>query len=99
MEDSTADPLIGCQRSGVRVVRKIGEGGMGGVYLGERADGFEQTAAIKFLLEGLHSHESQARFRLERQVLASLQHPNIVRLLDGGITDEGIPYLVMDYVD
>ena len=93
------DALIGRQVSGFRVVRKIGEGGMGSVYLAERADGFEQTVAIKFLLEGLHSPESQARFRLERQVLASLQHPNIVTLLDGGITDEGIPYLVMDYVD
>ncbi len=93
-----AGEMIGRAVGGFRLTRLIGEGGMGAVYLAERVDGFAQTAAVKFLLEGLHSAEAQARFRLERQVLASLQHPNIVRLLDGGITGDGIPYLVMDYV-
>src|SRR5690606_30827323 len=78
----------------------IGHGGMGEVYLAERADGeFEQQAAIKLVRHGSRRADLHRRLRYERQILARLQHPNIARLLDGGITDEGLPYLVMAYVE
>ncbi|MEN8160852.1 MAG: serine/threonine-protein kinase, partial [Myxococcota bacterium] len=74
--------------------------GMGTVYLAERADGsFERLAAIKLLRRGLDTEDILARFRAERQILADLEHPNIARLLDGGSTARGRPYLVMEYVE
>jgi eukaryotic-like serine/threonine-protein kinase len=83
-----------------RVLRSLGHGGMGEVFLAERADmQFEQRVAIKLVKRDLISKEVQARLRLERQILASLEHPNIARLLDGGTTTDGIPYIVMEYVD
>jgi eukaryotic-like serine/threonine-protein kinase len=82
-----------------RLLREIGAGGMGTVFLAERADGaFEQRAAIK-LLRGFPTAEGLRRLRQERQILAGLNHPNIARLLDGGETEDGQPYLVMEYVD
>lgn len=82
-----------------RVVRAIGEGGMGAVYLAERDDGqFRQQVAIKVLRSSLPGPELMARFRHERQILAGLRHPNIASLLDGGASDTGMPYLVMEYV-
>ena len=82
-----------------RVVRAIGEGGMGSVYLVERGDGhFTQTAALKFL-RGLPDANMRDYFTRERQMLATLTHPNIARLLDGGESAAGMPYLVMEYVD
>jgi eukaryotic-like serine/threonine-protein kinase len=82
-----------------RIEREIGQGGMGSVYLVERVDGhFKQTAALKFL-KGLPSAERLDYFTRERQLLASLTHPNIARLLDGGATPSGQPYLVMEYID
>ena len=82
-----------------RLVRRLAKGGMGAVYLAERADGhFEQRAAIK-LIRGVPSAEMLAHFTRERQILATLQHPNIARLLDGGSTPAGQPYLVMEYVE
>ncbi len=82
-----------------RLVRKLAQGGMGAVYLAERADGhFEQRAAIK-LIRGVPSGEMLAHFTRERQILATLQHPHIARLLDGGATPGGQPYLVMEYVE
>jgi len=82
-----------------RLVRLLGEGGMGSVYLAERADGeFEQQVAIKLMRSGPLSEEAVQRFRRERQILARLDHPNIARLLDGGVTEAG-PYLVMEYVE
>jgi tetratricopeptide (TPR) repeat protein len=81
-----------------RVVALIGRGGMGCVYRAERDDGaFRRTVAIKVLETGTGTH-ALARFRDERQILARLAHPNIVRLVDGGTTDDGVPYLVMDLV-
>ena len=72
-----------------RLVRKLAQGGMGAVYLAERADGhFEQRAAIK-LIRGVPSAEMLAHFTRERQILATLQHPYIARLLDGGATPGG----------
>ncbi len=82
-----------------RVVRELGRGGMGTVYLVERADGtFTMTAALKLLRRGLDTDDLLARFRDERQILATLEHPNIARLLDGGATDDGRPWLAMEYV-
>ena len=83
-----------------RLVRPLGQGGMGSVWLAQRAEGdFEHQVAIKVVKRGMDSELILARFRRERQVLARLQHPNIVRLLDGGLTADGRPYLVMGYVD
>jgi eukaryotic-like serine/threonine-protein kinase len=83
-----------------RIERLIGRGGMGNVYLAERADGaFRKRVALKLVRRGLDTDEVLARFRRERQLLASLEHPNIARLLDGGVADDGRPYLVMEYVD
>ena len=83
-----------------RLVRQIGRGGMSRVFLAERADGeFEQQVAIKLLRPGLDSEFDLDRFRAERQILATLNHPNIARLLDGGVSADGTPYLVLEYVD
>ncbi|HKO56515.1 MAG TPA: serine/threonine-protein kinase, partial [Thermoanaerobaculia bacterium] len=80
-----------------RVVRMLGEGGMGSVFLAARDDEqFEQRVAIKLVRGG---HAMLRRFRQERQILAALEHPNIARLLDGGATADGLPYLVMEYVE
>ena len=81
-----------------RVLRELGAGGMGTVLLAERADGqFEQQVAIK-LIRGFPTQDGQRRLRQERQILAQLDHPNIARLIDGGQTDDGQPYVVMEYV-
>ncbi len=83
-----------------RVLGLIGEGGMGTVYLAERADAaYRRKVAIKVLRGDLASPLAAARFRDERQVLAALDHPGIVRLLDGGRTDDDVPYLVMEHID
>lgn len=83
-----------------RIVRSLGAGGMGTVYLGERDDeSFEAQVAVKLLLSSLVGTDLAGRFRRERQILAELSHPGIARLLDGGETDGGVPYLVMEYVD
>ena len=80
--------------------RIIGRGGMGAVYLAHRVDGnFEQQVAIKLIDLPLATDLFRERFRLERQILAGLHHPLIARLLDGGVTAEGEPFLVMEYVD
>lgn len=82
-----------------RVVRELGRGGSGSVYVAERTDGaFEQRVAIK-VLHGAFDAEALDRFRRERQILASLEHPNIARLIDGGSTPDGRPYVVLEFVD
>ena len=83
-----------------RLVAPIGRGGMGSVYRGERDRGdFEHVVAIKIIKPGLLSERLIERFERERQMLAQLSHPNIARLFDGGETDEGAPYIVMEHVD
>src|SRR6266571_2530703 len=83
-----------------RLVREIGRGGMGVVYEAARVDGeYEQRVAIKLVGSGQDSELVPRRFRKERQILANLAHPNIARLLDGGTTENGLPYLVMEFVD
>jgi len=101
--EQIADDRLGAGSiiSGYRLVRVLGEGGMGTVYLGERADQqFHKQVAIKLLQPYfVQTAAMQVRFKIERQILATLEHPNIARLLDGGVTRSGIPYLVMEYVD
>jgi serine/threonine-protein kinase len=102
IERATAEPTLeaGTLVGSYRVVRTLGQGGMGTVYLADRADGqFEQRVALKLIRPGMGRHEILRRFLQERQILARLQHPNIARLLDGGITDSGQPYFAMEYVD
>ena len=82
-----------------RLLEVIGRGGMGMVWLAERADGqFEQKVALKLIKRGMDSEEILARFLRERQIQARLEHPNIARLLDGGVSDDGRPYFVMELV-
>jgi tetratricopeptide (TPR) repeat protein len=81
------------------ILRELGRGGMGTVYLAERSDGaFRRQVALKLVRRGLDTEDLLARFRAERQILASLDHPNIARLLDGGAAPDGRPYLVLEYV-
>jgi serine/threonine protein kinase/tetratricopeptide (TPR) repeat protein len=83
-----------------RILSRIGQGGMGVVYLARREDDlFAQRVAVKFLLRGLDGPHEVARFERERQALAQLAHPSIARLLDGGATADGRPYLIMEYVE
>jgi serine/threonine protein kinase len=83
-----------------RLIRRIGQGGMGSVYLAHRDDGqFDQTVAVKTIASHLLGPEFLRRFHTERQLLASLDHPHIARLLDGGESSAGEPFLVMEYVD
>jgi TolB-like protein/Flp pilus assembly protein TadD/tRNA A-37 threonylcarbamoyl transferase component Bud32 len=81
-------------------IRELGRGGMGIVYLAERADGqFEKRVAIKVLKRGTDTDEVLRRFRTERQILANLEHPNVTRLLDAGVTTDGLPYFVMEFIE
>lgn len=82
------------------LIRELGRGGMGSVWLARRADQqFEKLVAVKLLKRGTDTDEVLRRFQNERQILARLEHPNIARLFDGGVTDDGLPYFVMEYVD
>jgi eukaryotic-like serine/threonine-protein kinase len=92
-------PRAGQRVGAYVIVRELGHGGMGTVFLAERADGqFEKQVAIKILNRGADTAEILRRFRAERQILARLDHPNIARLLDAGTTDDGLPYFIMDYI-
>jgi serine/threonine-protein kinase len=97
------DDGAGCEGRRIgpyRVVREIGRGGMGAVYLAERADGeFQQQVAVKIIRQILAGSETRRHFKRERQILASLNHPNIARLLDGGVSADGEPFLTMEYVE
>ncbi|HEX8162267.1 MAG TPA: protein kinase [Pyrinomonadaceae bacterium] len=94
------DPMTGRRVGSYRLVREIGRGGMGTVYLAERADSeYHKLVAVKVVKRGMDTDFILRRFRHERQLLATFDHPNIARLLDGGTTDEGLPYFVMEYVE
>jgi len=91
-------PSLGDRFGPYRLIRELGRGGMGSVFLAERDDGqFQKLVAIK-IVAGAHSLESLRRFRSERQILAALDHPNIARLLDSGVSKDGLPFIVMEYV-
>jgi eukaryotic-like serine/threonine-protein kinase len=92
--------MIGRRLGPYRVVRELARGGMGVVYLAERDDdAFRRRVAIKVVQGGLSLPELDARFEAERRILASLEHPNIARLLDAGTSDDGTPFVVMEYVE
>ena len=95
-----SDPMRGRHIGPYRVLRELGRGGMGVVYLAERDDGqFRRRVAVKVLRASQDADELHQRFVAERQILASLNHPHIAQLLDGGVADGDLPYLVIEYVD
>jgi TolB-like protein/Flp pilus assembly protein TadD/tRNA A-37 threonylcarbamoyl transferase component Bud32 len=94
------DPMIGRRLGAYRIEREIGRGGMGAVYEASRADNeFHKRAAIKLVKRGMDTDFILRRFRKERQILAALDHPHIAGLLDGGTTEDGLPYFVMEYIE
>ena len=93
-------PLIGRTISHYRLVAKLGSGGMGEVYQAVRDDGaYEKQVAVKLIRSDLGSGYFIARFKIERQIMARLDHPHIARILDAGTTEDRLPYVVMEYVD
>ncbi len=100
---SVSDPVMhmtGRRIGAYRLVRLLGRGGMGSVHLAVRDDDhYKKEVAIKLLKRGMDTDVMLQRFRQERQILANLEHPFIARLIDGGATDDGLPYFVMEYVD
>jgi tetratricopeptide (TPR) repeat protein len=100
IDDDRVGKLAGTTIGAYRLVRPLGEGGMGTVFLAVRDDEqFDQRVAVKLIRGGAAADSIVRRFRQERQILAGLDHPNIARLHDGGTTADGLPYLVMEYVD
>lgn len=98
--ESGSKDLQGHRIGPYEVINELGHGGMGRVFLARRADGqFDQQVALKLLGVGLPSADAQSRFLAERQILATLNHPNIARLLDGGVSDAGQPYFVMEVIE
>ena len=94
------ESFIGARLGPWKILADIGEGGMSRVCLAERADGqFEQRAAVKIVKRGMDSDLILRHFQMERQILAGMRHPNIARLLDGGVTPSGRPYFVMEHID
>jgi non-specific serine/threonine protein kinase/serine/threonine-protein kinase len=99
-EDIETDALINQKIGNYKISGELGRGGMGAVYLAERDDGkFEQKVAVKLLKRELNTADIRRRFGHERQILAALAHPNVARLLDAGTTADGLPFLVMEYVE
>ena len=97
---TVAPDRIGKRIGRYELISELGRGGMGAVYRARRADGaFEQEVAIKLFLQDLVSDSAQQRFTAERQILASLEHPGIARLIDGGTTTDGTAYVVMELID
>ena len=99
-EDNSENSMIGRRIGVYELRREIGRGGMGAVFLAERADGeFHQTVAVKLIKRGMDTDLILKRFRRERQILAALNHPNIAYFLGGGSTPDGLPYFVMEYIE
>jgi len=98
--DDELKHIIGKKIGSYEIKELVGEGGMGAVYRADRVDGeFEQTVAIKFLRSGFYSMYLRERFNREKSILSRLNHPNITGLLDGGITREGSPYFIMEFIE
>ncbi len=98
--DELENAVAGQQFGAYRVIGELGHGGMGAVYLAERTDGkFEQKVALKLLKREMNTVAIRRRFEQERNILASLEHPNIARLLNAGTTNDKIPYIAMEYVE
>lgn len=98
--ESNGKNFVGQQFGHYKILREIGRGGMGMVFLADRDDGaFSQKVAVKIVRQSFSDEVLESRFRRERQILASLNHPNVARLFDGGMTPEGLPFLVMEYVE
>src|SRR5262245_43151505 len=98
--DSEEKPMVGARIGPHQILHEIGQGGIGTVYLAERADqAFHKRVAIKLLKRGMDSDSVRRRFEKERQILANLDHTNIAKLLDGGTAEDGRPYFVMDYIE
>ena len=96
----TPEDFAGKRIDDYDILEKIGEGGMGAVYLAEhRVEDFSQRVALKLVKRGMDTAAVLKRFLMERQILAQLEHPNIARLIDGGTTQDGLPYFVMEYVE
>jgi non-specific serine/threonine protein kinase/serine/threonine-protein kinase len=94
------DAMVGRQFGRYQILSEIGRGGLGAVYLAARSDdAYQKRVAVKVVRRGLDTEDILRRFRHERQILAQLDHPNIARLIDGGTTDDGLPYFVMEYVE
>jgi serine/threonine protein kinase/tetratricopeptide (TPR) repeat protein len=99
-EPAVQEAIVGRRIGSYQVQHRIGKGGMASVYLAVRADDqYKKGVALKLIPPGLVNDDLLRRFRNERQTLAALDHPNIVKMLDGGTTDDGLPYLVMDYIE
>lgn len=99
LEDLDDDSAVGRVLGPYEVERQIGRGGMGAVYLANRIEGgFDQKVALKLIKRGMDTNAVVRRFQRERSVMASLQHPNIARLLDGGASDDGQPFFAMEYI-
>jgi tetratricopeptide (TPR) repeat protein/tRNA A-37 threonylcarbamoyl transferase component Bud32 len=100
LEDDEADRMVGQSIGHWEILKRIGSGGMGAVYLARRADRqYEHQVALKLIKRGMDTEAMLRRFRNERQILAGFDHPNIARLLDGDTTADGLPYFVMEYVE
>ncbi len=99
-EENETDYYLGKQIDDYKIIKEIGHGGMGTVYLAVKGDeSFDKKFAIKLIKRGMDTNSVLKRFVLERKILAQLEHPNIASLLDGGSTTDGLPYLVMEYIE
>ena len=100
LSDFTDDALVGCKVGPYKLIEVIASGGMGTVFRAKHVDGEKsEIVAVKLIRPGMDSHDIIRRFIVERETLAKLVHPSIARMLDGGISDDGRPYLVMEYVE
>ena len=100
LPDQRDEQMVGQRIGPYKVIREIAHGGMGAVYLAFRADDeYQKQVAIKLIKRGMDTDLIIRRFRNERQILANLDHPNIARLIDGGTTEDGLPYFIMDHVE
>jgi eukaryotic-like serine/threonine-protein kinase len=100
LASDSANAMQGRRIGPYKIIREIGRGGMGVVYLAERADEqYQKQVAIKLIKRGMDTDTILRRFHIEQQILANLDHPNIAKLLDGGTTDDHLSYFIMDYVE